>query len=61
MKAESKTKEIFFFFPKGEKEIVNKAKYWIGSILAIVAFFALGLFLIRDSKLQKCIERYENE
>ena len=41
---------------------------WLGydalilkGIAITVAFFAIGLFLIRDSKLQKCIERYENE
>ncbi|MBO4457713.1 MAG: CPBP family intramembrane metalloprotease [Butyrivibrio sp.] len=41
---------------------------WLGydalilkGVAITVVFFALGLFLIRDSKLQKCIERYEKE
>ena len=41
---------------------------WLGydalilkGIAITVVSFAIGLFLIRDSKLQKCIERYENE
>ena len=48
--------------------IGNAIVDWLGNdalILKAVAVtaisFALGLFLIRDSKLQKCIERYENE
>ncbi|SFU59315.1 CPBP family intramembrane glutamic endopeptidase [Butyrivibrio sp. INlla21] len=41
---------------------------WLGydalilkGIAITVVSVAIGLFLIRDSKLQKCIERYENE
>ncbi|MBO4457711.1 MAG: CPBP family intramembrane metalloprotease [Butyrivibrio sp.] len=52
----------------GIKGIGSVVAEWLGydalilkGIAITVVSVAIGLFLIRDSKLQKCIERYENE
>lgn len=59
---------VYFCIFRNKVFVGDTVAEWLGydalilkGVAITVVFFALGLFLIRDSKLQKCIERYENE